>query len=145
VIALIQRVTAANVIVHKKEIAAIDQGLLVLLGIEKNDGQAQADRLLKKILAYRVFEDEQGKMNLSVKDISGGLLLVPQFTLAADTNSGLRPSFSPVAPPDQGKKWFDYMVNESQKNHRQVGQGEFGADMQVGLVNNGPVTFWLQV
>jgi len=143
-IALIQRVASANVIVNEKEIAAIGQGLLVLIGVEKNDGQEQADRLLKKILAYRVFEDEQRKMNLSLTDISGGLLLVPQFTLAADTNRGLRPSFSSAAPPDQGEKWFDYMVNESRKKHSQVGQGEFGADMQVGLVNDGPVTFWLQ-
>jgi len=144
-IALIQRVISASVIVNEKEIAAINQGMLVLLGVEKNDGQAQADRLLKKILAYRMFEDEQGKMNLSLKDISGGLLLVPQFTLAADTNSGLRPSFSSAAPPDQGEKWFDYMANESRKNHSLVELGEFGADMKVGLVNDGPVTFWLQV
>jgi D-aminoacyl-tRNA deacylase len=144
-IALIQRVTSANVIVNKKEIAAIDQGLLALIGVEKNDGQTQADRLLGRILGYRVFEDKQGKMNLSLKDISGGLLLVPQFTLAADTNSGLRPSFSSAAPPDQGKKWFDYIVHEGQRKHTLVGQGEFGADMKVGLVNDGPVTFWLQV
>ena len=144
-IALIQRVISANVVVNGSEIAAIDQGLLVLLGVEKGDGQAQADRLLERLLGYRVFEDEQGKMNLSVQAISGGLLLVPQFTLAADTNSGMRPSFSSAAPPLEGEKWFQYMVQQSQKKHPKVAQGEFGADMKVGLINDGPVTFWLQV
>lgn len=143
-IALIQRVSSANVVVNNKEIAAINAGLLVLLGVEKNDTQAQADRLLERVSGYRIFEDGEGKMNLSLQAVSGDILWVPQFTLAADTNSGMRPSFSSAAPPDQGKLWFDYMVQQSHKIHSQVGQGEFGADMKVGLVNDGPVTFWLQ-
>lgn len=144
-IALIQRVISANVVVNNNEIAAIDQGLLVLLGVEKNDSQTQADRLLERILGYRIFVDEQEKMNLSLRDISGGLLLVPQFTLAANTSQGMRPGFSSAAPPDQGKKWFEYMVEQSRNCYTRVAQGEFGADMKVGLVNDGPVTFWLQV
>jgi len=144
-IALIQRVISASVVVNGSEIAAIDQGLLVLLGVEKGDDQIQADRLLERLLGYRVFEDKQGKMNLSLQAVSGGLLLVPQFTLAADTNSGMRPSFSSAASPDEGKKWFEYMVQQSRKIHPKVASGEFGADMKVELINDGPVTFWLQV
>ena len=143
-IALIQRVSSANVKVDGGEVASIDQGLLVLLGVERGDGQEQANRLLQRILGYRVFEDDQGKMNLSLKSISGGLLLVPQFTLAADTGSGMRPGFSSAASPKEASKWFDNMVQESGKIHHQVGCGVFGADMQVELVNDGPVTFWLQ-
>ena len=144
-IALIQRVTSANVIVKANEIAAIDQGLLALIGVEKSDTQVQADRLLERILGYRIFEDEQGRMNLSVRDISGGLLLVPQFTLVADTKQGMRPGFSSAASPEEGEKWFDYMVEKSHISHAKVAQGEFGADMKVGLINDGPATFWLQV
>ena len=122
----------------------LSRGLLVLLGVEKDDGQIQADRLLQRILGYRVFADEQGKMNLSVKAVAGGLLLVPQFTLAADTRNGMRPGFSTSASPEEAKKWFDYMLQAGRKMHHQVEQGEFGADMKVGLVNDGPVTFWLK-
>jgi D-tyrosyl-tRNA(Tyr) deacylase len=144
-IALIQRVASASAKVNGKEIAVINRGLLVFLGVEKNDGLAQADKLLKRILGYRIFEDKQGKMNLSVQAVAGGLLLVPQFTLAADTSSGMRPSFSSAAAADQAKQCFEYMLRESRKIHSEVAQGEFGADMQVSLINDGPVTFWLQV
>ncbi len=143
-IALIQRVRSANVIVKDKEIANINKGLLVLLGVEKEDDKEKADKLLKKMLAYRVFEDGAGKMNLSVRDIGGEVLLVPQFTLAANTRHGLRPSFSAAAPPEEGIYWFDYMANACAADLGQVQLGKFGADMQVGLVNDGPVTFWLQ-
>lgn len=144
-IALLQRVIHANVVVEGDEIAKIDKGLLVLLGVEKNDGEAQAKRLVERMISYRVFEDEQGKMNLSLKDIAGELLLVPQFTLAADTKKGMRPSFSSAASPDDGEKWFNYVVSESKQAINKVETGRFGADMKVGLVNDGPVTFWLQV
>ncbi len=143
-IALIQRVNLANVLVKNKEIASINKGLLVLLGVEKEDNKEKADKLLKKMLSYRVFEDEAGKMNLSVRDIGGEVLLVPQFTLAADTNRGLRPSFSSAASPEEGRRWFDYMANACTADLGRVQLGVFGADMQVGLVNDGPVTFWLQ-
>lgn len=144
-IALLQRVTSARVQVDGLDIAAIEQGLLVFLGVEKNDTQQLADRLLNKILSYRVFEDQQGKMNLSLTEVRGGLLLVPQFTLAANTERGLRPSFSSAAPPEQGEKWFDYMVQQAISLHSRVEKGKFAADMKVSLINDGPVTFWLQV
>lgn len=144
-IALLQRVAHANVVVDGVEIGCIGKGLLVLLGIEKNDDAQKAEKLIKKILGYRVFEDDAGKMNLSLADINGELLLVPQFTLAADTNSGMRPSFSSAAPPDEGKYWFDYTVQKAKEAFSQVETGEFGADMKVSLLNDGPVTFWLQV
>lgn len=144
-IGLLQRVAQASVDVDGECIACIDRGLLVLLGVEKGDDQLNADRLLHRLLNYRVFEDEQGKMNLSLLDTGGQLLLVPQFTLAADTQSGMRPSFSSAAPPAEGEKWFDYVAQKSQEMLGHVELGRFGADMQVGLVNDGPVTFWLQV
>ncbi len=144
-IALLQRVTQANVVVEGREIASIGHGLLVLLGVEKQDDAAKADRLIHKILNYRVFEDAAGKMNLSLRDTAGELLLVPQFTLAAETNSGMRPSFSSAASPADGKVWFDYAVKQCSELLPQLQTGEFGADMQVGLVNDGPVTFWLQI
>jgi len=144
-IALLQRVSTANVVVDSEEIGKIDKGLLVFLGVEKGDGQEQAVRLFERILGYRVFEDKQGKMNLSLRDIDGGLLLVPQFTLAADTNKGMRPSFSSAAVPEEGRKWFDFMVAHAKQELEKVETGKFGADMKVGLVNDGPVTFWLKV
>ena len=144
-IGLLQRVTEASVRVEGKIIGEINRGLMVLIGIEKNDTEAQAERLLERLLGYRVFPDNQDKMNLSVKDITGGLLLVPQFTLPADTKKGMRPSFSSAAPTEQGKKLFDYLVARAKKEHADVATGIFGADMQVSLVNDGPVTFWLQV
>ncbi len=143
-IALIQRVTTASVIVAAQRIAHIEQGLLVLLGVEKADTETQANRLLEKILTYRVFSDANGKMNLSLKDIQGGLLLVPQFTLPADTRKGSRPSFTPAAPPEQGRILFEYICQQAKQQHVSVATGQFGADMQVHLINDGPVTFWLQ-
>jgi D-aminoacyl-tRNA deacylase len=149
-IALIQRVRRAEVRVDERVTGAIGQGLLALVCAERGDTEANADKLLAKLLGYRVFSDPAGKMNLPVQNIDGsgtpgGLLLVSQFTLAADTNSGLRPSFTPAAPPDEGRRLFDYFVAAARAKHRSVETGEFGADMQVSLVNDGPVTFWLQV
>jgi D-aminoacyl-tRNA deacylase len=144
-IALIQRVKRADVRVDQRVTGAIDAGLLALVCAERGDNEAAADKLLAKMLGYRVFSDDAGKMNLSVQNVNGGLLLVSQFTLAADTNSGLRPSFTPAAPPDEGKRLFDYFVSQARTKHSIVETGEFGADMQVSLVNDGPVTFWLQV
>ena len=144
-IALLQRVSTANVVVDDEEIGKISTGLLIFLGVEKGDGQEQSKRLLERILGYRIFEDEQGKMNLSIRDIGGDLLLVPQFTLAADTNKGMRPSFSSAAVPEEGRKWFDFMVADARQSLDTVETGQFGADMKVGLVNDGPVTFWLKV
>lgn len=143
-IALLQRVTSANVEVDKEIVGSIDSGVLAFIGVEKEDTQTQADRLLEKILGYRIFSDQDGKMNLSVQDVKGGVLLAPQFTLAADTGKGLRPSFSSAAEPEQGKELFEYLVERAQQKHKPVATGQFGADMQVSLVNDGPVTFWLQ-
>ena len=144
-IALLQRVSHASVVVDGATIGAIQAGLMVLVCAEKGDTAAQADALLNKLLAYRVFSDEAGKMNRSVADVAGGLLLVPQFTLAADTNSGTRPSFSPAAAPADGKRLFEHFVAQARVRHGQVETGQFGADMKVSLTNDGPVTFWLQV
>lgn len=144
-IALIQRVKRASVEVNQQTVGQIDAGLLVFLCAEKNDTPEIGERLLKKVLAYRVFGDENGKMNLSVADTQGGLLIVSQFTLAANTNSGTRASFTPAAAPELAKNLYDGWVKSAQAQHAQVQTGVFGADMQVGLVNDGPVTFWLQV
>lgn len=144
-IALLQRVSMAQVVVDGVTVGAIGQGLLVLLGVEAGDTAAGADRLLDRVLNYRVFADAAGRMNLSLREVGGGLLLVPQFTLAADTRKGLRPGFSTAAPPEQGGAFFEYAVMQAQRVHAPVAQGIFGADMQVTLTNNGPVTFWLQV
>jgi len=143
-IGLLQRVTRASVEVNGEQIACIGQGLLVLLGVEKADDAAKANKLINKILGYRVFEDAAGKMNLSLRDIGGELLLVPQFTLAAETNSGMRPGFSSAAAPADAQHWFDYVVQESEQILGSIQSGRFGADMKVSLLNNGPVTFWLQ-
>ena len=142
--ALLQRVSQARVEVAGQVVGAIEQGLLVLVGVEPQDNRASADKLLQKLLNYRVFSDAVGKMNLSLRDVGGGLLLVSQFTLVADTNSGLRPSFSSAAPPELGAQLFDYLLSQAQLAHPVVACGEFGADMQVHLVNDGPVTFLLQ-
>ena len=149
-IGLLQRVTMASVSVEGKIIGEISRGLLVLIGVEKADNEAQADRLLERLLGYRVFPDAEGRMNLSLQDLAqsgqqAGLLLVPQFTLPADTRKGMRPSFSCAAPPDKGRQLFNYLVGQAHNIHSQVAIGEFGADMQVSLINDGPVTFWLQV
>lgn len=141
---LLQRVRGARVEVDGEVIGAIDQGLLVLLGVERGDDPAAADKLLHKLLNYRVFSDGQGRMNRSLRDVGGGLLLVPQFTLAADTRSGLRPSFSSAAPPEQGQALFDHVLQEARRQHPLVACGRFGADMQVHLQNDGPVTFLLE-
>jgi len=144
-IALLQRVARAWVDVEGSRIAEIDSGLMVLLGVERGDSQLQADRLLERLLGYRVFADAEGRMNLSVSDTGAGLLLVPQFTLAADTRKGRRPGFTSAAEPVEGRRWFEYFVEQARLRHTPVACGQFGADMQVGLVNDGPVTFWLQV
>jgi D-tyrosyl-tRNA(Tyr) deacylase len=143
-LALIQRVTQAQVQVEQKTIGAIEKGILALIGISKSDGQSQADRLLERILNYRIFDDEAGKMNLSLKDIQGGLLLVPQFTLAADTQKGTRPGFSTAMPPEQSEQLFNYFVAQAQAAHQPLATGQFRANMQVSLCNDGPVTFLLE-
>ena len=144
-IGLIQRVKHASVAVDGEVIGQIDQGLLALVGVQKHDDKASADKLLKRMLSYRVFADAEDKMNLSLSDIGGGLLLVSQFTLAADTQKGARPSFSSAASPDLGRELFDYVVNQARTQHPVVETGRFGADMQVSLLNDGPVTFWLEI
>lgn len=141
---LLQRVSSARVEVAGEIVGAIDQGLLVLVGVEPQDTRASVDKLLLKLLNYRVFSDSDGKMNLSLVDVGGGLLLVSQFTLAADTKSGLRPSFSKAAPPALGAELFDYLLEQAKIMHLTVAAGQFGADMQVHLVNDGPVTFLLE-
>jgi D-tyrosyl-tRNA(Tyr) deacylase len=145
VIALLQRVARAHVEVADRTVGAIGPGLAVLLCAERGDTDAQVDALLRRVLAYRVFADAAGRMNRSLADVGGGLLLVPQFTLAADTRRGLRPSFTPAAPPDRARRLFDLFVERAKVAHPVVETGIFGADMQVHLVNDGPVTFWLRV
>jgi D-tyrosyl-tRNA(Tyr) deacylase len=144
-IALLQRVSDASVVVDGATVGAIGAGLMVLLCAERGDSEQQADALLAKLLGYRVFGDDAGKMNRSVRDVGGAMLLVPQFTLAADTRSGTRPSFTPAAAPQEGKRLFDYFVDQARRAHAAVETGVFGADMKVALTNDGPVTFWLQV
>ena len=144
-IGLLQRVSQASVTVDGVSIGAIETGLMVLVCAEKGDTEREADALLTKLLGYRVFSDEAGKMNRSVTDLGAALLLVPQFTLAADTRSGTRPSFSPAASPDDGRRLFDYFVRRACERHGKVETGQFGADMKVALVNDGPVTIWLRV
>lgn len=144
-IALLQRVCQASVEVEGRCIGEIAGGLLVFVGVERGDGAAQAERLLERVLGYRVFEDDQGRMNRSLIDVRGGMLLVPQFTLAADTRKGTRPSFTPAAEPAEGKRWFDYLIGVAREAHAPVASGVFGAHMKVALVNDGPATFWLQV
>jgi len=144
-IGLLQRVSAARVLVEGQTVGAIGTGLLVLLGVERGDTEAQAERLLERLVTYRVFPDCNGKMNLSLRDIAGDVLLVPQFTLAADTRKGTRPSFSSAAAPEEGKKLFDYAVAVAERVHGKVASGRFGAEMKVAIVNEGPVTFWMRV
>jgi D-aminoacyl-tRNA deacylase len=143
-LALIQRVKQAAVEVGGEKVGAIGPGLLVFLGVERDDTVVDAERLLKKVLAYRVFTDTEGKMNLSVTDVKGGVLVVSQFTLAADTTKGLRPSFSSAKPPAEAEQLYEFFLREARKAHHDVACGRFGADMQVSLVNNGPVTFLLK-
>ncbi|UJS24785.1 D-aminoacyl-tRNA deacylase [Thiothrix winogradskyi] len=144
-IGLIQRVSQAQVAIDGVTVGQIDRGILLLLGVEKADTEAQAGRLLERVLGYRIFPDAQGKMNLSLREINGGLLIVPQFTLPADTRKGMRPSFTPAAPPAQGAALFNYFTAQARQQLLTVQTGVFAADMQVSLINDGPVTFWLQV
>jgi D-tyrosyl-tRNA(Tyr) deacylase len=143
-IALLQRVTSASVTVNDETVGAIDAGLLVLVAVEPGDGESQARRMCERLLGYRVFSDDAGRMNLSLVDTGGGLLLVPQFTLAADTRKGTRPSFATAAAPEDGKRWFDRLVELARAAHPRVATGQFGAHMQVQLVNDGPVTLLLR-
>lgn len=142
-IALIQRVCRASVDVAGERIGAIGPGLLALIGVERGDTESDADRLLERLLGYRVFADEHGRMNLSLAATGGGLLLVPQFTLAADTRKGTRPSFTAAAAPEEGLRLFTFLLEQARARHAEVASGRFGADMQVELTNDGPVTFWL--
>ena len=143
-IALIQRVSEASVRIGGEVVGAIGPGLLALVAVEARDTPAAGDRTLERLLGYRVFPDAEGRMNLSLRDTGGGLLLVPQFTLAADTRKGMRPSFSSAAPPELGTELFDLLLSRARTAHPVVAAGRFGADMQVALINDGPVTFWLQ-
>jgi D-aminoacyl-tRNA deacylase len=142
--ALIQRVRRASVTVEDRTVGAIDHGLLALVGVEKGDDEAAAERLLHKLLRYRVFGDAEDKMNLDLQQVDGGLLLVSQFTLAADTRKGLRPSFSSAAPPADGERLFHYLLDRARATWPRVESGEFAANMQVELINDGPVTFLLE-
>ena len=137
-IGLLQRVTRASVEVDGEIIGEIGRGLLVLIGVQRDD------RLLERLLGYRVFPDDDGKMNRSLRDVRGELLLVPQFTLPADTRKGTRPGFSTAAAPEEGKRLFQHFLQQAEQSHSPVASGRFGADMQVSLVNDGPVTFWLE-
>lgn len=144
-IALLQRVSAAQVVIQNEVVAKINQGIVALIGIEKGDGEPQADRLVERLLGYRIFSDHEDKMNLGLNDIKGSLLLVPQFTLAANTDKGMRPSFSSTASPADGEFLFNYLCKQARREYSKVESGRFGADMKVSLTNDGPVTFWLQV
>ena len=143
-IGLLQRVTDARVSVEGETVGQIGAGLLVLVGVERDDDTARADRLLERLLGYRVFVDETGRMNRSLTDTGGGLLLVSQFTLAADTDKGMRPGFSTAAAPDSARSLFDYLLERARQRHGLVASGRFGAHMQVSLTNDGPVTFRLR-
>ena len=143
-IALIQRVTTARVTVDGRVCGAIGAGLLALIGVQRDDGRPEVARLLERLLDYRVFADEAGRMNRSLRDTDGGLLLVPQFTLAADTSSGTRPGFSTAAEPALARSLYEQLLEAARAVHREVASGEFGANMAVALVNDGPVTFWLE-
>ncbi len=144
-IALLQRVSEARVVIGGKTVATIGTGLLVLVGVEAGDSETRADRLAERLLGYRVFADANGRMNLSLRQIDGGLLLVPQFTLVADTTKGTRPGFSRGASPEQGERLFNYICDRAARHHSKVERGQFGANMQIHLINDGPVTFWMQV
>ena len=144
-IGLLQRVSAASVRVDSASVGTIERGILVLVGVERGDGETQAARLAERLLGYRVFADDAGRMNLSVRDVGGGVLLVPQFTLAADTNKGMRASFTSAAAPNDGRRLFERLLAHVRTKHGNVACGVFGADMQVELTNDGPVTFWLRV
>ncbi|MCU7851588.1 MAG: D-tyrosyl-tRNA(Tyr) deacylase [Candidatus Thiodiazotropha sp. (ex Monitilora ramsayi)] len=143
-IGLLQRVSEGRVVVDGHCVGEIAQGLVVLIGVQKTDDESSAERLLERLLGYRVFPDKTGRMNLSLRDIDGGLLLVPQFTLAANTQKGTRAGFSSAADPVLGARLFEHLLSHAERTHKRVACGEFGADMQVSLTNDGPVTFWLE-
>jgi D-tyrosyl-tRNA(Tyr) deacylase len=143
-LSLIQRVRTAHVDVGDETVGSIGPGLLALVAVQPGDGEAQARRMLERLLGYRIFADTDGRMNRSLSDVAGGLLLVPQFTLAADTRKGMRPSFTSAATPEEGERWFQRLVELARKVHEPVEIGRFGAHMVVHLVNDGPVTFWLE-
>ena len=143
-ISLIQRVTSASVEVDNETVGSIGAGLLALVAVQPRDDEAQAERMLERLLGYRVFADQAGRMNRSLRDTGGGLLLVSQFTLAADTRSGMRPSFSRAAPPEHARRWFERLLELARGAHPGVETGRFGAHMVIRLVNDGPVTFWLE-
>lgn len=142
---LIQRTTRASVSVNNEIVGEIQQGILLLLGIQKTDTEETANKLIDKVLSYRIFSDENNKMNCNLQQINGGILIVSQFTLAADTKKGTRPSFSSAAPPAQAEALYDYFVTQMRNKHSQVATGIFAADMQVSLINDGPVTFMLEM
>lgn len=144
VIALVQRVTRAEVEVDGARVAAIGAGVLALIGVRRDDAEANAERLVERVLAYRMFPDDAGRMNVSLRERGGGLMLVPQFTLAADTGKGTRAGFSPAAEPQAARRLFEKLVELAVSSHREVVSGVFGAHMRVSLVNDGPVTFWLE-
>ena len=144
VIGLVQRVTRAEVSVEQRSVGRIGAGMLVLVGVQRDDDERRAERLLDRLAGYRIFEDAQGRMNLDLEAVGGGLLLVPQFTLAADTAKGRRPSFSRAAPPERAEQLFGHLLTVARHRFPAVQSGRFGADMQVSLVNDGPVTFWLE-
>jgi D-tyrosyl-tRNA(Tyr) deacylase len=143
-IALIQRVTRAEVRAGERILGSIEHGIAALVGMRRADDTNDADRLIERVLGYRIFPDGAGRMNLDLASVDGGLLLVPQFTLAADTARGMRPGFSTAAPPEQARALFDYLVQRAGARHQRVASGEFGAHMQLSLINDGPVTFWLE-
>ena len=143
-IGLLQRVKNASVTVNDQVIGAVEKGLLILVCAEKGDSEEQCEKLAKKVLAYRIFEDENGKMNKSVSDIGGEILIVSQFTLAADTAKGLRPSFTPAADPETGKRLYEHFIERVRESGLKTQTGQFGANMQVSLINDGPVTIWLK-
>ncbi len=143
-IGLLQRVKNASVTVNDQVIGAVEKGLLILVCAEKGDSEEQCEKLAKKVLAYRIFEDENGKMNKSVSDIGGEILIVSQFTLAADTAKGLRPSFTPAADPETGKRLYEHFIERVRESGLKTQTGQFGANMQVALINDGPVTIWLK-
>mgnify|MGYP003401632809 CR=1 FL=1 len=143
-IALIQRVSRAEVSVAGVAVGRIERGILAFVGVRRGDTETDAERLLERIVGYRIFPDDEGRMNRSLREVSGELMLVSQFTLAADTRSGMRAGFSTAAPPDEGRRLFDFLVNAARASLPKVATGEFGAHMEVSLVNDGPVTFWLE-
>jgi D-aminoacyl-tRNA deacylase len=143
-IALIQRVLRAEVSVAEHTVGTIDAGIVALVGVRREDDRSQADRLLERVLGYRIFADPEGRMNLDLASVGGGLLLVPQFTLAADTGHGMRPGFSTAASAEQARALFEYLLERARERHQPVASGEFGSHMRLSLINDGPVTFWLE-